>query len=118
MGLVGTVGAVGLAAAAAAGTAAKNAAIEALVGKFTKMYSESTDVLMSKVTALEKQLTEISIETPSDQTRDAIIDAELKKPVEGSTAAIRIWGPKPSGASGPSGPSGPSPSGPSGPLSG
>ena len=117
MGLVGTVGAVGLAAAAAAGTAAKNAATEALVGKFTKMYSESTDVLMSKITGLEKKLTEFTIETPSDTTRDAIIDEELKKPVEGSTAAIRIWGPKPSGASGPSGPSGasgPSASGPSG----
>jgi hypothetical protein len=112
MGLVGSVAGVGLAAAATAGTA-KNAATEALVGKFTKMYSESTDVLNSKITALENKLADFSIETPSDQTRDSIIDAELKKPVEGSTAAIRLWGPKPSGPSGPS-----RPSGPSGPLFG
>jgi erythromycin esterase-like protein len=80
-------------AAATAGLdAAQTAAIQAALKKFTSTYDESNRKMDAQNTALATQIEEFSIAVPSDEQRDKIIDEQLKKPVEGSTAKIRIWG--------------------------
>jgi hypothetical protein len=84
------------AAAAAALTsglsAAEGAAIQGVLGKFNSAYDASTEVVTARQAALEDQLSSLEFPLPSDAAQNVIIEEQLKKPVPGSTAKIKIWG--------------------------
>jgi hypothetical protein len=84
------------AAAAAALTAGLSAgttlATQAVLSKFNTSYNSFTKVINARNEALQKQIEEITMPIPDDETRDKMMDIALSKPVEGSTAKIRIWG--------------------------
>ena len=73
-------------------TAAQAAATNAVFNKMTSSYNASNIIMEKRQQDLDMQIEDFSISVPSDGTRDSIIDAQLEKPVAGSTAKIRIWG--------------------------
>jgi hypothetical protein len=84
------------AAAAAALTSGLSAgeamATQAVLGKFNTAYGSYTALIESRNDALQKQIESFSITVPEDDARDKMMDAQLAKPVQGSTAKIRVWG--------------------------
>jgi formiminotetrahydrofolate cyclodeaminase len=80
-------------------SSAQEAATNAIFGKFTSAYSTLNTAIDKRNEAFQKQIEEFSIDIPTDEKRDAIMDTLLKKPVPGD-AKIKLWGSiSPSGAS-------------------